>query len=328
MTLSSNLLRNFNSIRNCISQIQIRYKHNLNVSGIFPAITTPFDNNEQIAWDKLQQNINKWNQIPFKGYLALGSTGETVNLTINERIEVVKRLRQIIQPESGKLLLAGAGCESTIETIELTKKMDQVGADAVLIVTPSYYKGKLTPSAIKQYYLQVADASPLPVILYSVPANTTIDLDPDVVVALSKHPNIIGMKDSAGDIAKLSYMVHNTKENNFQILAGSLGFLLPAIITGCVGGILASGNVLGKEACQLYQLVLDKKYDEGIKLQHRLIASNWALTKKFGIAGVKYAMDLTGLYGGRLRSPLLSLSEAEQSNLKQIFQQDGFFKDI
>lgn len=297
----------------------------IDLRGVFPPIATPFDSNENVSYEHLKSNVAKWQTVPFKGYVVHGSTGEVVNLSVEERVEIVTFLRSLLP--KNKLLIAGSGCESTRATIELTSKMAKAGADAVLVVTPSYYKGRLTPEAIEKHYLKIADASAIPIILYTVPANTTIDLDPDVVVRLSKHPKIVGLKESGGDISKIAYMVHKTKDSGFQILAGSAGFLMPSKDTGCVGGIMAVANVLGPQTCELLQLLDEGKRDGARQLQHRLVAPNWGVTKKYGIPGVKYALELFGYYGGPLRSPLQPLGDNEKSNLKSIFKESGFLTD-
>nr|XP_002735311.2 PREDICTED: 4-hydroxy-2-oxoglutarate aldolase, mitochondrial-like [Saccoglossus kowalevskii] len=172
---------------------------NLDIAGIFPPIPTPFDNNENVSWEHLEQNLKKWNQIPFKGYVVQGSNGEYTYLTKDERVEVVSRVRKGTPKD--KLIIAGSGCESTRDTVEMSKLMASAGADAVLVVTPCYYKAQMKAAALEQHYRKVADESPIPVILYSVPGNTTIDLPVDVAVNLSSHPNIIGMKESGGDVS-------------------------------------------------------------------------------------------------------------------------------
>ncbi|KXJ18902.1 4-hydroxy-2-oxoglutarate aldolase, mitochondrial [Exaiptasia diaphana] len=203
--------------------------------------------------------------------------------------------------------------------------MAQVGADAALVVTPCFYKGSMTAEALEQHYIKVADSSPVPVILYSVPGNTGIDLPADVVIKLSVHPNIIGVKDSGGDITKIGYMIHKTAENNFQVLAGSASFLLASYALGAVGGVCALANVLGEAVTQLHQMFNDGKMEEAKLLQHRLILPNTAVTKTFGVPGLKASMEMMGYYGGPTRSPLLKLKENQLSELKQIFSVfDGF----
>ncbi|ELT93592.1 hypothetical protein CAPTEDRAFT_21733 [Capitella teleta] len=294
----------------------------LDISGVYPPIATPFGEDENIDYEKLKANMDKWEEAPFSGYLVQGSNGEYSYLNYDERVEMVSAVREMAPKD--KLVLAGSGCESTRDTIALTKKMAEVGADAVMVVTPCYYKGRMTNSALENHYIKVADESPVPVILYSVPANTGIDLALEVIVRLSEHPNIIGMKESGGDIAKIGNMVFKTAENNFQVLAGSASFLYPALVVGAVGGVCALSNVLAKETCQLRQLYQDGKHREATKLQHRLISPNAAVTKSFGVPGMKSAMDLFGYYGGPPRSPLLSVKKSEALAIKQAFIGSGF----
>ncbi|ELT93590.1 hypothetical protein CAPTEDRAFT_134600 [Capitella teleta] len=294
----------------------------LDISGVYPPIATPFGEDENIDYEKLKANMDKWEEAPFRGYLVQGSNGEYSYLNYNERVEMVSAVRKMAPKD--KLVLAGSGCESTRDTIALTKKMAEVGADAVMVVTPCYYKGRMTNSALENHYVKVADESPVPVILYSVPANTGIDLALDVVVRLSEHPNIIGMKDSGGDVTKIGNMIFKTAKNNFQILAGSASFLYPALAVGAVGGVCALANVLAKETCDLRQLFLEGKHREAAKLQHRLISPNAAVTKSFGVAGLKYAMDRFGYYGGPPRSPLLVVNETEATAIRAAFADSGF----
>ncbi|WAR21902.1 HOGA1-like protein, partial [Mya arenaria] len=170
----------------------------------------------------------------------------------------------------------------------------------------------------------VADESPVPVILYSVPGNTGIDLAPEVVIQLSTHPNIAGVKDSGGDISKIGYMVHKTKGNNFQVLAGSASFLLPAYTVGAVGGVLALANILGDHCCRLEELFKAGKMEEAKELQHRMIGPNLAVTKKFGVPGLKSAMEMLGYFGGPNRSPLLPISDTNKAALRKIITEEGF----
>jgi 4-hydroxy-2-oxoglutarate aldolase len=156
-----------------------------------------------------------------------GSNGEFCYLTAEERVEVIRVVKEEAAP--GQLVLAGSGCESTRETIAMTAAMAEAGADVAVVITPCYYKAKMTGPALEQHFTAVADASPVPVVLYSVPANTAIDLAVGSVARLAAHPNIIGMKESGGDVAKIGEMVHLTKQHGFQLLAGSASFLMPAL---------------------------------------------------------------------------------------------------
>ncbi|XP_036030763.1 4-hydroxy-2-oxoglutarate aldolase, mitochondrial isoform X2 [Onychomys torridus] len=213
---------------------------------------------------------------------------------------------------------------ATQATVEMTVSMAQVGADAAMVVTPFYYRGRMSSAALIHHYTKVADLSPIPVVLYSVPANTGLDLPVDAVVTLSQHPNIIGIKDSGGDVTKIGLMVHKTSKQDFQVLAGSVGFLLASYAVGAVGSICGLANVLGAQVCQLERLCLTGQWEAAQTLQHRLIEPNSAVTRRFGIPGLKKTMDWFGYYGGPCRAPLQELSPAMEEALRLDFSNNGW----
>nr|XP_012294948.1 4-hydroxy-2-oxoglutarate aldolase, mitochondrial isoform X3 [Aotus nancymaae] len=213
---------------------------------------------------------------------------------------------------------------ATQVTVEMTVSMAQVGADAAMVVTPCYYRGRMSSAALIHHYTKVADLSPIPVVLYSVPANTGLDLPVDAVVTLSQHPNIVGMKDSGGDVTRIGLIVHKTRKQDFQVLAGSAGFLMASYALGAVGGVCALANVLGAQVCQLERLCLTGQWEDAQKLQHRLIEPNTAVTWRFGIPGLKKTMDWFGYYGGPCRAPLQELSPAEEEALRMDFTSNGW----
>nr|CAB3254001.1 4-hydroxy-2-oxoglutarate aldolase, mitochondrial-like [Phallusia mammillata] len=293
------------------------------ISGIFPPIPTPFMNNGDIYYEKLRQNLTKWNDYDFAGYVVQGSNGEYPLLTTDERLDLVQEIKDFI-PDN-KLVLAGAGCESTSATIEMSNKMADNGADAVLIVTPGYYKNQMGHRALLDHYTQVADKSKVPVVLYNVPANTGVVIPVKTVVHLSSHPNIIGIKDSGGDISRIGRIIHETRDSKgFQILAGSAGFLRASYALGAVGGVCALANVLGAEVCLLDQLCREEKWSEAKYLQHRLIAPNAAITSEYGVPGLKAAMEWYGYYGGVPRAPLQPLGPDDVKRIRKTFELNGF----
>ncbi|XP_053438856.1 4-hydroxy-2-oxoglutarate aldolase, mitochondrial isoform X2 [Nycticebus coucang] len=294
----------------------------VDIAGIYPPVTTPFTATAEVDYGKLEENLHKLGTLPFRGFVVQGSTGEFPFLTSSERLQVVSRARQAMPKD--KLLLAGSGCESTQATVEMTVSMAQVGADAALVVTPCYYRGRMSSAALIHHYTKVADLSPIPVVLYSVPANTGLDLPVDAVVTLSQHPNIVGMKDSGGDVTRIGLIVHKTRRQDFQVLAGSAGFLLASYALGAVGGVCALANVLGAQVCQLERLCLTGQWEDAQKLQHRLIEPNAAVTRRFGIPGLKKTMDWFGYYGGPCRAPLQELSPAEDEALRVDFTSNGW----
>ncbi|XP_069756400.1 4-hydroxy-2-oxoglutarate aldolase, mitochondrial [Narcine bancroftii] len=294
----------------------------LDLAGIYPPIITPFNQTGGVDYRHLENNVRKLGDIPFRGLVVQGSNGEFVYLTGDERVEVVRKVRQALPQEM--LLVAGSGCESTDATVAMTHRMAEVGANAALVITPCYYRGQMSSAAFVHHYTQVADSSPVPVVLYSVPGNTALDLPVDAIMTLSQHPNIIGLKDSGGDITRIAQIIHKTKKQDFQVLAGSAGYLLASYAMGAVGGVCALANVLGQPLCNLENLCLEGQWADARELQCRLIEPNAAVTRKFGIAALKEAMEWFGYFGGSCRAPLLPLTEAERTELRRNFTSNGW----
>ncbi|NXK95049.1 HOGA1 protein, partial [Formicarius rufipectus] len=294
----------------------------VDLRGIFPPLATPFSPTQEVDYAQLEGNLSRYASIPFRGLVVLGSNGEYPYLAPHERLEVVSRVRRALPRD--RLLLAGSGCESTQATIELTVSMAEAGADVALVVTPCYYRGAMTSAALVNHYTEVGDASPIPVVLYNVPANTGLDLPMEAVVTLAQHSNIIGIKDSSGDITRMGLMVHKTRQEDFQVLAGSAGFLLASYAVGASGGICALANVLAAPLCQLDHLCREGKWQEARDLQHRLIEPNMAVTRRFGIPGLKKAMEWFGYYGGPCRAPLAPLSPDQVEELRSAFSTNGW----
>ncbi|XP_058154635.1 4-hydroxy-2-oxoglutarate aldolase, mitochondrial isoform X2 [Dasypus novemcinctus] len=247
----------------------------MDIAGIYPPVTTPFTATAEVDYGKLEENLHKLGTFPFRGFVIHGSNGEFPFLTSSERLEMVSRVRQVMPKD--KLLIAGSGCESTQATVEMTVSMAQVGADAAIVVTPCYYRGRMNSAALVHHYTKVADLSPIPVVLYSVPAYTGLDLPVEAVITLSQHPNIVGIKDSGGDVTRIGLLVHKTRRQDFQVLVGSAGFLLASYALGAVGSVCALANVLGAQVCQLERLCLTGQWEDAQKLQHRLIEPNAAV---------------------------------------------------
>ncbi|CAL1602389.1 unnamed protein product [Knipowitschia caucasica] len=292
------------------------------LSGIYPPIATPFTASEDVDYGKLEENLQKYAKVPFRGLVVQGSNGEYPFLSEEERVEVVRAVRRNLPSE--RLLMAGSGCESTRATVRLTERMASAGADCVLVVTPCFYKGKMDNAALVQHFTQVADQSPVPVVLYSVPANTGLELPLEAVLSLAQHPNIVGLKDSGGDITRIGLIAHKTSKLEFQLLAGSAGFLMAAYGVGAVGGVCALANVLGPQVCDLHSLCVSGRWDEALSLQQRLIEPNTAVTRGLGVPGLKAAMEWFGFHGGSCRSPLQPLTEAQTLQLRQHFSNNGW----
>lgn len=267
--------------------------------------------------------MQRWNREPISGYVVGGSNGEFVHLSIDERIEVV---RTVLETRAeGRLVIAGAGLESALGTIGLARQMASIGADLAIVVTPSYYKSKMTPAAFEDFYTRVADASPIPVLIYNVPPNTGVDIPAEAVIRLSQHPNIVGMKDSSGNLAKMAFVIREAAEG-FQVLAGSAGFLLPALSIGAVGAVPAMGNFASLMLRELMDRFAAGEMDQARALQLRAVEANTAVTTRFGVSGLKAALDMLGMYGGPVRSPLLPLTDEEKGTLKDILQRAGLLQ--
>jgi 4-hydroxy-2-oxoglutarate aldolase len=292
----------------------------LDLSGIFPPIPTPFEADGRLALGRLTENVERWNGLPLRGYVAGGSNGEFPFLTLDERVDVVRAVRRAAAP--GRMLLAGSGMESTRATVDLTRRMADAGAEAVLVVTPGYYRSRMSAGALTKHYAAVADASPIPVVLYNVPANTGVDLPIEAAVELSRHPNIAGMKESGGDVTKIARILA-TCDPKFQVLAGSAGFFLAALAVGAVGCIAALANVAAAPLDHLQSAFRSGEAETARGIQQRLVEANVAVTSMFGVPGLKAAMDAIGFYGGPVRSPLQSLTKDERDRLMAILRSAG-----
>ncbi len=292
----------------------------ISLHGIFPPITTPFDAHGDVAHDRLAENIARWNAYALAGYVVLGSNGEAAYLTTEEKLATLRTARAAIPRD--KLLIAGAGAESTRETIALSCAAAEAGADAVLITTPHYYDAKMTPDNLLRHYMAVADAVPLPVILYNVPKFTHVDMDAATVARAAEHPNIVGIKDSGGNITKIGDMVRLAPPD-FQVLAGSAGFLFAALALGAVGGVVALANIAPQQCIDICQFHRAGRWAEAAALQRRMIPVNNAVTARYDIAGLKAALEMLGYYGGPVRPPLADLMAAERAALREILVQGG-----
>ncbi len=294
------------------------------LNGTYPPIPTPFNANGKVATHALTENLQTWNQYGLGGYVVLGSNGELVLLNEQERLQVLETARAAIP--SGKLMIAGTGCQSTVETVGLTKKAAAIGADAALVVTPSYYKGRMTKEALIKYFHTVADTASIPVIIYNIPACTGIDLSAETVTAIAEHENIIGIKDSGGNVVKMGE-IRRLAGPDFQVLAGSASFLLPALSVGAVGGILALANIAQVQCLAIRQHFLDNELEQARELQVRMIPVNTAITRGWGVPAVKAAMDMLGMYGGPPRAPLLPLPEETKRELRTILIEGKVIED-
>lgn len=292
----------------------------ISLRGVFTPIVTSFDEHGQVTHDKMEFNLDKWNRTGLSGYIVLGSNGENVFLNEREKIEVLKTARQAIPRE--KLMVAGTACESTINTIALTEKAAEIGADAAIIVNPNYYKSQMTVPVLVNHYCTIADASPIPIVIYNMPPATGIDLSADLLVELSKHPNIIGVKDTSGNMPKMGETIRRAAPS-FQVLAGSANFFYPSLAIGVTGGILALANMAPDESVEMFNLFNAGEIEKGRDLHLRMLPANLAVTSRFGVSGLKAALDMVGFYGGSPRLPLLPLDDERRQEVRNILKTAG-----
>jgi 4-hydroxy-2-oxoglutarate aldolase len=284
----------------------------LDLAGIFTALTTPFGADGSLGLDGLRANLARYNRTGLAGHLVAGSTGEAVLLEREEIERVWAAAREAAAPE--KILIAGVGAESTRETIARANRAASLGYAAALVVTPSYYKPAMTAEALAEHYRRVADAARIPVLLYSVPQFTGVALEAAVVERLAGHPNIAGMKDSSGNVQRLTEILGGVPAG-FQLLVGSASTLYPSVVLGAVGGILALACALPEACLQLYDAARRGDAARARVLQRQVLAANATLVSCYGIAGLKYAMDRLGYSGGPPRSPLLPVSESSRREI-------------
>jgi 4-hydroxy-2-oxoglutarate aldolase len=295
--------------------------HRGRLSGVFAPITTPFHEQGDLLLEKLASNIQRLNQSRLRGYLVLGTNGEFRSLSGHEQMEVLKTV--VKTASSGKVIMAGTGAESTKVSIELCHQAAEIGAHYGSLITPFFFAKKMTDKALIQHFVQVADQSPIPVLLYNNPGVTGVTISTAVIKEVSSHPKIVGMKDSSP--GNLSAYILNANPG-FSLLAGSANFFFTGLLMGAVGGVLSLADAFPEPCCKLYDLGVNGQLKEGRELQFQLMELNQKVSGKFGVAGVKVAMDLAGFYGGPPRSPLAPLTAEEKKKLLEELKASGFLK--
>ena len=287
----------------------------INLSGLLLPITTPFKPDETIDAQGLTSNLEKWNRAGVTGYVVLGSTGERVNLDEREFLQVIEVTREAV-PQT-MTFIVGAGQQSTRGTISEIERAATCRVDAALVITPSFYRSAITQAALVDYYSAVADAAKIPVLLYSMPDLTGIVIEPETAAQLSQHPNIIGMKDSSNDVERFSRTVQLVGED-FAMMIGNGTVFSEALQAGARAGILAVGCCAPQVCLDIYQAVQDGKIDRAKALQEKLTPLARAVTKTYGIGGLKAAMEMTGYVGGAVRAPLRRPSEDAVAEISQL----------
>lgn len=270
-------------------------------TGIFTPIVTPFTADDVVDEGALRRNVGRWMKTPLTGLVVLGSNGEAPQLEDVEADRVIDIVRAEVPAD--RPLIAGTGRESTRATIAATRRAGSAGVDAALVRTPSFFKAQMTSDLLVRHYSEVADASPIPVLLYNVTMFTGVNMQPDAVERLSAHPNIVGLKESGSDIGQIAEYVSRTPDD-FTVLAGSATTLYHALCAGCDGAILALAMLLPEECVRLHRLVAERRFDEALSLQRQVLPLARTVGTSYGVAGLKAALDLKGYEGGRPRPPL------------------------
>ncbi len=285
--------------------------------GIMAPMITPFKQNGDVDYDAFAFNVRKWAQTGMSGLLVLGSNSETPLLSEEEKLELIKIT---VDNANGKLVMAGTGMETVRETIALTNKAADLGVHCALILTPSFYDQAMTSAALEEYFTMVADGTQIPILLYNVPKFTHVNMAPALIAKLAKHPNIIGLKDSSGDMVQFASLVRLTQEDDFSLFVGTAGALYPALTLGADGGILALANCNPDECVEINNLYHKGEGEASRDLYQRIFSINTAVTATYGISGLKRACELMGYKGGYVRKPLQEVSDEKREEIRRILE--------
>jgi 4-hydroxy-2-oxoglutarate aldolase len=286
----------------------------MNLAGVFAPIPTPFDDQDAVDTKRLRAALTRWIARPLTGFVVLGSNGEAALMDDFEADRVIVAAREAIPGD--RPFIVGTGRESTQAAVRAAKRAAEHGADAVLVRTPAFFKTQMTTDAFVRHYTVVADASPVPVLLYNFTAVTGVNLLPAAVTRLAPHPNIIGMKESNADIAQIADLVSGTPAD-FQVLAGTTSTFYAALCVGAVGGILAPACVIPDACVRLFELARAGRHTEAVQLQRELVPLARLLGQAYGVPGLKAALNLIGYDVGVPRPPLQPAPEAASGALRE-----------
>jgi 4-hydroxy-2-oxoglutarate aldolase len=287
------------------------------LQGILPPIATPFDHRGELYKVKVQHNVEKWNRTGLTGYVVCGSTGESVYLTTEEKLQMWEWVAEYAA--SDKVLLCGTGMESVRETVALTNAAAERGYKAAMVRTPHYYKNlvhKMDTQIL--YFRAVADQTKIPLMIYNWPQVTGVDISAEAVAVLSQHPNIFAIKESSGNLEKCIQMIQDVKPG-FQVLTGSAPILAPSLAIGCAGAVLAFANVAPFATVSIWEANRSRETAAAMDWQKRILRAAQLVTVKYGVPGLKYAMDLNGYYGGPPRLPLTAITPEAKLEIEKAF---------
>ncbi|PYU93047.1 MAG: dihydrodipicolinate synthase family protein [Acidobacteria bacterium] len=277
------------------------------LKGIFPPVVTPFDRRGEVDDGCFRENLRKYVGVGLGGIVVTGSTGEAPYLTKRERLRLVELARPIIKPP--EVMIVGTGLESTRETLRLSREAIARGADALLVVTPNYYKPKMDATALSAHYHALADGVRRPVLIYSIPQFTGVHIDAATIATLSRHPNIVGLKESSGNLAFVREVLCKVRPG-FRVLVGSVQILLDSLKAGATGAVLGQATFAPELCVGVYEAFCQGRMKAARDLQQRLLPLAQKISAPYGVAGVKAALDLSGYHGGVPRSPLVPLNAA------------------
>src|SRR5947199_6087585 len=289
--------------------------------GVLLPFTTPFGADGEVDASALGENVARWNETGVAGYVALGSTGERVHLDERERALIVESARACVPRELA--FVVGVGEQSTRLAILEARRACEAGADAVLALTPHFYRGALTQDALAEHFAAVADEAGVPVILYNIPQNTGVAIAPEWVARLADHTNIVGIKDSSGDVANLVEMLRlaGAGREDFAVLTGHAGVFYASLCAGVRGAILAAGCAVPRLCVEIYEAFVGGDHARAQESQRRLAPVARALTVRFGVGGLKFALDLAGYNGGSVRAPLRGPGQEARREIERLLHE-------
>jgi dihydrodipicolinate synthase/N-acetylneuraminate lyase len=295
----------------------------LNLNGIIAALPTPFNFEGEVDGEKLRSNIERWNRTDLLGYLILGSTGEFPHLTMDEKLSIIETVRGAMAPE--KLLLVGTGELSTRQTIEMTRRAHDLGADGAVVITPFYYKKILEDEHHEAHYRRIADNSPIPVVIYLIPQFAGVYLMPETIAKLAEHPNIVGLKESSGDLSALKDLFRELKTSDFSVLIGGPSIFTQGLDAGGTGAVFAIAALAPNACLAIEHAYRHSNFERAEDLQNRL-SKLARVTAANGVGHLKAAMDMVGLYGFMPRSPMPVPTDAEQAEIEKAIEESDFFE--
>jgi 4-hydroxy-2-oxoglutarate aldolase len=290
----------------------------VNLRGILPPVATPFDADGQLDLEALRFNVKRWMQTRLRGLVVLGSNGEAAYIDDDEAERVVAAAREHVPAD--RVLIAGTGRDATRATIAASVRAARAGADAVLVRTPTAFKAQMTGDALVRHFTAVADASPVPVMLYNVPGMAGFSLTLPMVRALADHPNVIGIKETSNDLERLGQFA-SIADKGFDVLIGWAPVAHAAAVAGARGAIIAVANVLPDVCAELWSLASSGQHQEALALQRRITPIAQLVSSVHGVAGLKCALDEVGAYGGPVRAPLLNVTASVAADIREALVQ-------